>query len=156
MWPSTSLPRSEQLSAMKQKTRRMLSELCAKHTKRSLVELWNDIRLLSREEFETELNRLFDAQRSTTQKPVRAKTGNFPGGNDPAARIASLLRATMGLTEKQARALVTQALVARGYPASDIPSPGKKNFEQWLSELLRVVPSSEVMDVAQSIQSRLK
>lgn len=141
---------------MKQKTRQMLSELCAKHTKRSLVGLWNDIRVSSREEFEAELDRLFDVQCSLEQKRVKAKTGNFPGGNDPAARIASLLRAGTTLTIKQARVLVTQALVARGYPASDIPNPGRKSLEQWLAELLRSVPSSEVMDVAQSIQSMSK
>jgi hypothetical protein len=52
------------------------------------------------------------------------------------------------LSVRDTQMRLAEILVDRGYLPSDIPTAVGKKFEDWLDELMRRVPSADVMDAA--------
>src|SRR5262245_35820502 len=101
---------------MKAKTREMLLVLSAKHSKASLVALWQDLRILPRADFERVLDELANKPPRARREP-RARDGqrarpSQPRNDQPVTRIAHQLRERLSLTDDEAIAKLSRALLS--------------------------------------------
>jgi hypothetical protein len=140
---------------MKQTSRKLVRELCEKNTKASLIALWADLSSLSKEEFVGELEGIFEkhaAGASPEFEKAAKPPCKLPSDDRPVTRIAFVLRDEKKLSNIEARRLLIEELLARGYGEEDIPNPNRKPLEEWLETLLLHIPSSDVMDAAKKVR----
>lgn len=113
--------------------------------------LWSDINQLTKDEFGAALDKLQASPRprAEVKSPEPRKTSKPRRSmvDTPAARITALASERLVQDRDLQRRLV-KLLIERGYPTSDFPNAVGKRLEEWLTELMRSVPSAEVMDAA--------
>lgn len=122
-----------------------------------MLNLWSDISSLTKKEFASAIDGFLGGPPTKTAKKAtkekKAKKPSKAKADAPSARIAALAGAKkLSVTETQLR--LAEMLVDRGYSSSDIPTPVGKKFEDWLDELMKNVPSAEVMDAAMRLVPR--
>jgi hypothetical protein len=144
------------VSAMKQKSRKLVRELAEKNAKASLIALWADLSSLSKEEFVGELDGIFGEKHAIGAAPKFKKAVAPPrkisSDDRPVTRIVFVLHDEKKLSNIEARSLLIESLLARGYGEEDIPNPNRKSLEEWLEELILHISSSDVMDAAKKLR----
>ena len=139
---------------MHQRTRTLLSELCSKHTRASLVTLWTELNRLSKVEFIAELDRLReDPKPPATKKRKKNPRKPVPKDDRPETRIAFVLEHERKLEQRDAQLQLSKILIERGYSPTAIPRAGNGTLANWISRLIKNIPSSEVIDAARSLRS---
>jgi len=118
-----------------------------------LVALWTDLNSLTKDQFLAELETILEpnAPRPTKLKRATKSKGKVPTDNRPATRIAFELQEISKVSASNAQAKIKEALLTRGYSPSDVPVIADQSLQNWLEELLKTVPSSEVMDIAKKL-----
>jgi len=103
------------------KTDQVLADLYKRHSRRTLIALWDELRKLSRTEFETLLSSI-----ATVEKPRRKRrsdrTQSSLPKDTPSDRIRHLLVTQDKLNEKDAADQITRELIRQGISASRVPS----------------------------------
>lgn len=133
--------------------------LCAGCSRKAINGLWSDLKTLSAEDLEAELDRLdghlaaalankLERPTALKRKGKAKKSAAMPKDDLPATRIAFELTNINGLSEAQAITALSQALLHNGVSASKLPDDKGQRLADWLEALLDHVPGSVVMDAA--------
>lgn len=80
-------------------------------------------------------------------KARKKKVVAVPADDRPVTRIAFELEHNKKLSSGAGQQWIAEILIERGYAPDLIPA-GKPNLVAWLEELLKSVPSADVMDAA--------
>jgi hypothetical protein len=131
---------------MRKTSAQIIGDLRASHSKRALLELWADLQVLSKEEFERVIEGAAKPKGAVKKKKVIAAASLSP--DRPASRIAQLMLEKCGLSPSGAVDALRAQLATQGIRASHIPALTGANFESWLSKLFKTVPSSHVLHAA--------
>lgn len=135
---------------MRSKTRQILDELSASKTKATLMAFWSDLRALDREQFEA----VISAKGAKTKRSTLPKQAiRRPVSDGPIQRISCLMLSQCAFTPDDAALALKQQLVRQKIPPSRVPPFQGGNFERWLAELFKAVPSSKVLHAAVALSA---
>ena len=146
---------------MRQDTRKILLMLCAVSSKRTLLELWADLKEASKAEFEFEIKKaqaavadVLDGGGGKPPSPRSRPAKRVPRDDRPVSRLLHHLTGTLGLSETEAARALRSALGEAGIDSAKIPSSERRSLTEWLEALLERVSGSVVMGAAQRIERR--
>lgn len=117
------------------------------------MNLWSDISALTKEEFVAALSQITAPPKPVKEKGRKAKGSGSPRKtkrDTPAARIVALA-SQHGIQDRDLQTRLVTILIERGYPPADFPNATGKSLEEWLDELMRKVPSAEVVEAGTSL-----
>jgi hypothetical protein len=134
---------------MRKKSRQMLDELSASNTRAALLAFWSDLRALDRDGFEA----VISPSSKQAKRPKRAAAAPSPPADGPVQRISRLMLGQCALTPDAAALALRRQLGRVKVPASRVPPFQGGDFESWLVELFKMVPSSKVLHAAVALCS---
>src|SRR5262245_38279783 len=111
---------------MRKETREILASLKSSYPKRALMGLWTDLRVLSKEEFETAIKLSAKPGIPRRRKNAPITTAVSDG---PAARIAQLMLEKCALSPLDAVQALRQHLVKQRIAETGIPAMQGSDFE---------------------------
>lgn len=117
------------------------------------MRLWQDLKALSREEFEEHLDKFGTKKKRAPAKKRSISPSWQPADDRPVTRIAHQLRTRLSLSDDMAVEKLSRALAGRGVPPDLIPKASVRPLEQWLTLLITQVSESKVMAVAKRLAS---
>jgi hypothetical protein len=131
---------------MRKGSAQIMADLRVSHSKRALMDLWADLRAISKEEFEQAIE---GAPKTRGPKKKKGTVAAAPVTPDrPASRIAQLMLEKCALSPSGAAEALRSQLATQGIAASRIPALTGTDFQAWLSRLFKTVPSSHVLHAA--------